>query len=112
MNRHTRAELSYWDRQELEDAIQVIETELERAQDWRQRPEVRALVEALHEAEWQGEEPDGWDMTSAACPWCKNFKRDGHAQDCTYVTALAPFDSPAPPTTLVDSSGRYEVKRD
>ena len=30
------------------------------------------------------------------------------------LAALAPFDSPAPPTTLVDSSGRYEyeVKRD
>ena len=62
-------------------------------------PEVRALVDAAREVLYDLGAPATW---RDVCP-------EHHRQ---LITALAPFDSPAPPTTLVDSSGRYEVKRD
>jgi len=93
MNRHTRAELSSWDRQELEDAIQVIETELERARDWR---EVRALVEAvdllldtLPDTCMFDDDPSwdwAWNELSGDAQSRVKFARD------EAIAALAPFE--------------------
>ena len=68
-------------------------------------PEVRALVEAATQAR---RALNDYTLLSLSHTFIPNEFQTLRQLDA----ALAPFDSPAPPTTLVDSSGRYEVKRD
>ena len=68
------------------------------------RPEAHALVEAARAfVTW-------YDRTYRL----EYVIEDEAAHVRNIMAKLAPFDPPAPPTTLVDSSGRYEyeVKRD
>ena len=71
-------------------------------------PEVRALVEAATHLRAFLKDEDRVRVQSRCLTADLEFDLIARKVD----SALAPFDSPAQPTTLVDSSGRYEVKRD
>ena len=55
-------------------------------------PEVRALVEALRQAEWAAWRETDWDTWRPCCPWCERLEPQGHAPGCEYVAALTPFE--------------------
>ena len=56
-------------------------------------PDVKALIDVVQAVEWaQGDDPHNADYDF--CPWCGNWKRNGHLGNCQRQSALAAFEVP------------------